>query len=138
MQSTETEEANAHHQREDAPDNTDEPASMPLPSDFRVFFQGGLFTLALLGALYLAQEIILPCVLAFVLMLVLHPAMRLLERFHLPRILSALLLIGLLFTLLVTFGTALAGPATTWAAKLPHLVYPHLRRLCATTHFDGT
>jgi predicted PurR-regulated permease PerM len=92
---------------------------MPLPSDVGKVFQGGLFILALLGALYVAREIILPVVLAFVLMLLLYPALRMLERLRVPRMLSSLLLIGLLFGVLVAFASALAGPAGTWAAKLP-------------------
>jgi predicted PurR-regulated permease PerM len=96
-----------------------ERTEMPLPSDFRIFFQGGLFILALLAVLYAAREIILPIVLAFILMLVLYPAMRLLGRLRIPRILSALLLIVLLFSVVIAFGTAVAGPAATWAAKLP-------------------
>jgi predicted PurR-regulated permease PerM len=92
---------------------------MPLPSDVGKIFQGGLFILALLGALYVAREIILPVVLAFVLMLLLYPALRMLERLRVPRMLSSLLLIGLLFGVLVAFASALAGPAGTWAAKLP-------------------
>jgi predicted PurR-regulated permease PerM len=96
-----------------------ERTEMPLPSDFGVFFQGGLFILALLAALYVAQEINLPIVLAFILMLVLYPAMRLLERLRVPRILSALLLISLLISVVIGFGTALMGPAATWAGKLP-------------------
>jgi predicted PurR-regulated permease PerM len=96
-----------------------ERTEMPLPSDFGVFFQGGLFVLALLAALYVAREIILPIVLAFILMLVLYPGMRLLERLRVPRILSALLLIGLLISVVIALGTALVGPAIAWAAKLP-------------------
>jgi predicted PurR-regulated permease PerM len=92
---------------------------MPLPSDVGKVFQGGLFILALLGALYVAREIILPVVLAFVLMLLLYPALRMLERLRVPRMLSSLLLIGLLFGVLVACASALAGPAGTWAAKLP-------------------
>jgi predicted PurR-regulated permease PerM len=94
-------------------------SEMPLPSDFGVLFQGGLFMLALLATLYVAREIILPIVLALILMLVLYPAMRLLERLRVPRMLSALLLIGLLFSIVIAFGTVLVGPAATWAAKLP-------------------
>jgi len=37
---------------------------MPLPSDPRTFFLGGLFALAALAALYVASSIILPVVLA--------------------------------------------------------------------------
>jgi predicted PurR-regulated permease PerM len=92
---------------------------MPLPSDLRSVFQGGIFVLALLAALYAAREIALPVVLAFILHLLLQPAMRMLERLRVPRTLGALLLISLLFGTIVAFGTALSGPAGTWAAKLP-------------------
>jgi len=92
---------------------------MPLPSDLRSVFQGGIFVLALLAALYAAREIALPIVLAFILNLLLQPALRMLGRLHVPRVLGALLLISLLFGSIVAFGTALSGPAGTWAAKLP-------------------
>jgi predicted PurR-regulated permease PerM len=96
-----------------------EQVEMPLPSDFRAAFEGGLFLLAFLAALYAAREIILPVVLAFVLRLLLQPAVRMLERFRVPGVLSALLLIVLLLGAVVTLGTALYGPAASWAAKLP-------------------
>src|SRR5215204_5661769 len=69
----------------------------PMPLDKTVVFQGGNFLLLLLGACYFAAEIVLPIVLAFVLMLVLQPAMRFLERWHLPRGIAALALILMLF-----------------------------------------
>ena len=92
---------------------------VPVPSDIKAVFQGGIFFLMLLGACYAAAEIVLPIVLAFVLMLVLQPAMRLLERWHLPRGLAALVLIVMLFGTLIGLGTALSGPAANWAQKLP-------------------
>jgi hypothetical protein len=95
------------------------PAGMPLPSDLRTAFQGGLFFLAFLAALYTAREIVLPVVLAFVLALLLQPAVRMLDRLRVPRALSAFLLIVVLLGAVVGFGTALAGPAASWAAKLP-------------------
>ena len=58
-------------------------AEMPLPSP-QTFFLGGLFALAVLATLYVASSIILPVVLAFVLQLLLQPAVRLLERVHFP------------------------------------------------------
>src|SRR5207248_791023 len=57
--------------------------------------------------------------LAFILNLLLQPAFRALERLRVPKMLGALLLIGLLFGTVVAFGTALSGPAASWAAKLP-------------------
>ena len=92
---------------------------VPVPSDIKAIFQGGIFFLMLLGACYAAAEIVLPIVLALVLMLVLQPAMRLLERWYLPRGLAALVLIVMLFGALIGLGTALSGPAANWAQKLP-------------------
>ena len=102
---------------------SDEPAGeqleMPVAIDLGSIFQGGLFVLALLAALYAAREIVLPVVLAVILKLLLQPALRMLERVRVPKMLGALLLIGLLFGTVVAFGTALSGPAGSWAAKLP-------------------
>jgi predicted PurR-regulated permease PerM len=92
---------------------------MPLPSDPKVIFLGGLFGLALLAAVYVAAEIVLPLVLAVVISLLLQPAMRLLERWHVPRLLAALLLMLAVFGTIVGLGAAIAGPASTWAGKLP-------------------
>ena len=69
----------------------DEQAEMPLPSNLQTFFLGGLFALGTLAAIYVASSIILPVVLAFVLKLLLQPAVRVLERLHLPRAVGALL-----------------------------------------------
>jgi predicted PurR-regulated permease PerM len=96
-----------------------EQVEMPLPSDLRTALQGGLFFLAFLAALYAAREIVLPVVLAFVLALLLQPPVRMLDRLRVPRVLSAFVLIVVLLGTVVAFGTALSGPAASWAAKLP-------------------
>ena len=92
---------------------------LPIPSDIKTVLLGGLFLLAMLGACYVASEIILPIVLAFVLSLLLQPAMRVLERFRLPRGVAAVFLILMLFGTLGGLGAALSGPAASWAQKLP-------------------
>jgi predicted PurR-regulated permease PerM len=97
----------------------EEPEEMPLPSDPKIIFLGGLFGLALLAAVYVAAEIVLPLVLAVAISLLLQPAMRLLERWHVPRLLAALLLMLAVFGTIVGLGAAIAGPASTWAGKLP-------------------
>ena len=89
------------------------------PTDIKAVFLGGLFALALLAACYAAAEIVLPIVVAVVLMLVLQPAMRLLQRLYLPRAIAALLMIFVVFAALAGLGTILSGPAATWAQKLP-------------------
>src|SRR6266540_3879942 len=96
-----------------------EPEEMPLPSDPKVIFLGGLFVLALVSTAYVASEIVLPLVFAIILKLLLQPALRVSERLRVPRILAAMLLILALFGTIVGLGTAISGPAGTWAAKLP-------------------
>jgi predicted PurR-regulated permease PerM len=100
----------------------EEPEEMPLPSDPKIIFLGGLFGLTLLAAVYVAAEIVLPLVLAVVISLLLQPAMRLLERWHVPRLLAALLLMLAVFGTIVGLGAAIAGPASTWAGKLPEAI----------------
>ncbi|MDQ0472453.1 AI-2E family transporter [Labrys wisconsinensis] len=78
-----------------------------------------LLAIAVLTIAYVAAEIILPLVLAFVLKLLLQPGMRLLERLHIPRALAALVLIVAVFSVIVGLGAAVAGPASAWAEKLP-------------------
>jgi predicted PurR-regulated permease PerM len=92
---------------------------MPLPSNPQTFFLGSLLTLAVLAAVYVASPTILPVVLAFVLQLILQPAVHLLERVHIPRAIGALFAILLVIAALVGFVAALSVPAATWAEKLP-------------------
>lgn len=94
-------------------------AEMPLPSDPKTVFLGGLFLMAALTAAYVTREVILPVVLAFILKLLLQPVMRLLERVKVPRVLASLLMIVLLFAIIGGVGSALSGPASDWAKRLP-------------------
>ena len=87
--------------------------------DLKTVFLGGLFALAMLAAAYVAADILLPLVLAFILKLLLQPAMRWLERLRVTRIAAALLLIVGVFGVIVGLGAAISGPASTWVAKLP-------------------
>jgi predicted PurR-regulated permease PerM len=97
----------------------DDPVEMPLPSNPQTFFLGGLFALGALAAIYVASSIILPVVLAFVLKLILQPAVGVLERMRVPRAIGALLPILLVIGGLVGLVAALSGPAATWAKRLP-------------------
>jgi predicted PurR-regulated permease PerM len=94
-------------------------AEMPLPSNPRAFFLGGIFALSVFATLYLASSVILPVVLAFVLQLLLQPAVRFLERVHLPRAVGALLTVLLAIGTLVGVLAGLSVPAANWATKLP-------------------
>jgi predicted PurR-regulated permease PerM len=97
----------------------EEPEDMPLPSDPKIIFLGGLFFFALLTISYVARDVVLPLIFATVLNLLLQPALRLLQGMHFPRLFAALLLILALFGTIVGLGAAISGPASTWAAKLP-------------------
>jgi predicted PurR-regulated permease PerM len=103
-------------------DAAEESDDMPLPTDPRTFFLGGLFGLACMTVLYVAAPIVLPLILALVLKLLLQPFVRLLEGFHIPRAIGAILSVMLV---LLAFGgtiSMLAGPAAAWAAKLPEAI----------------
>ena len=95
------------------------PKDMPLPSDAKTFFLGGMFLIAMLATAYVAREIVLPLVFAVMLNLLMQPVLSALERLRVPKPLGAVLLILLLFTTIVGLGTAVSGPAEAWIAKLP-------------------
>ncbi|URX61457.1 AI-2E family transporter [Luteibacter anthropi] len=96
-----------------------EAEEMPLPNDPKTVFLGILTVIAVLGCAYVAREVILPVVLAFILKLLLQPLMRLLARVRVPRPVAALLLIVALWGLLAGLGGMLSGPAQSWAQRLP-------------------
>ena len=104
----------------------DDSDDMPLPTDPKTVFLGGLFVLGCMAVLYVAAEIVLPLILAIVLKLLLQPFVRLLESVRIPRAVGAL--VSVLLVLLAFGGTisVLAGPAADWAGKLPDAI-PKLR-----------
>ena len=95
---------------------------MPLPTEPRTIFLGGLFVLALLAALYVASPIIMPLVLAIVLKLLLQPLVRLTDRVGAPRPLGAVFAIVLLVLVLAALISGVASPAAAWAGKLPDAI----------------
>ncbi|MBY0407934.1 MAG: AI-2E family transporter, partial [Rickettsiales bacterium] len=97
------------------------PPDAPLPDspNAQTFFMGGLFVFATLTLLYVAREIALPVVFAFVLKLMLQPAFRMLERLRIPRAPSAMLILLMFFSVIFVLGEILIDPASTWASKMP-------------------
>jgi predicted PurR-regulated permease PerM len=102
---------------------------MPLPTEPRVIFLGGLFIIAVLASAYVAREIILPLVFAIILKLLFQPFARFLERIRLPRVVAALLIIVILLGAVVMVGAAISGPAGAWASRLPEGVPKLQQRL---------
>ena len=87
-----------------------EDLEMALPSP-QTFFLGGLFALSLFVVLYLASSIFLPIVLAFVLKLLLQPAVRLFERLYVPRP------VGALVAIMLIPAWHIYGPTAMWSAN---------------------
>jgi predicted PurR-regulated permease PerM len=117
-----------------APDRLDagnpplaERLEMPLAQDPRTIFQGILCAIAVLACLYIAQDIVLPFVLAFVLKLLLQPLVSLLERLYLPRAAGALMAVAVLLSVFVGLGMLLSSPAAQWVSQLPE-TWPQLQQ----------
>lgn len=91
-------------------------------SDLKTFFLGGLFAMAFLTLLYVARDIAMPVVLAFVLKLVLQPLMRILQKWRLPRMAAAVILLLALVSAIAGLGTALSTPAAIWVEKMPQSI----------------
>lgn len=78
-----------------------------------------LATLAVGYTLWAAQSVILPVLLAAFFALIGNPIIRLLQRWHLPRLLAALLVLLMGLAATVTLTLQLAGPASAWARQVP-------------------
>lgn len=90
-------------------------------SKFRVPALYYLLTLAVLYTLYFAKTLLMPLLVALLFALLLNPSVKALKHCHVPRTLSAILLltaIGVPFTLL---GAQLLEPVQKWIGRLPEL-----------------
>jgi predicted PurR-regulated permease PerM len=92
---------------------------MPLPRNLQTFLLFGIFTILLFYTLYFTGEFVLPIIFAMILYLVLQPAMRAFMRLHIPKAVSAVLVICILFGALGALGFMLSAPAANWIAKGP-------------------
>jgi predicted PurR-regulated permease PerM len=93
--------------------------NLPLPHNAQSLLLTGIFTLLLFGTLYFTGELLLPIIFAFVLHLLLQPAMRALTKLHIPKSVSALFIILVLFGALGALGSTVSGPMAGWIAKAP-------------------
>jgi predicted PurR-regulated permease PerM len=109
----------AEIQAEDFADLAKPTDEMPLPTDLRSILLLGIFVLLTFYTLYFAREILLPIIFAFILNLLLQPAMRTLTRLRLPRAVAALLMILVFFGVVGGIGVSISSPAADWIAKAP-------------------
>ncbi|MDP5029564.1 AI-2E family transporter [Paraglaciecola sp.] len=80
-----------------------------------------LAVLAILYTLYFAQTLLLTLIATFLLALLISPLVTLFKRAHVPRLVSALLLVTLLIAPFSFLGVQLAQPVQKWAQLLPQL-----------------
>lgn len=83
--------------------------------------QKWLLALALLYTLYFARTLLIPVVLALLVGSVLTPLVSFLHSKHVPRTISALLMVASIGMPLAILGIELAGPAQKWAQRMPEL-----------------
>lgn len=79
----------------------------------------GLFTLALLGALFVARVVVLPIVLAILFSLLLAPVVRGLRRLHVPRWIASGVVVAAVVAAVGGLGYYLASPAADWMDRAP-------------------
>ena len=104
-------------------ERTGDPAEdMPLPHDWKTIYLGGLFLLAMLVVARVAQDVILPIVIALVLKLLLQPLVRLLERARIPKAWGAVVAVILLLAIIAGLGAVLTSPASGMLTNLPSTI----------------
>tara|TARA_R110002110_G_scaffold205066_7_gene417288 strand:+ start:446067 stop:447185 length:1119 start_codon:yes stop_codon:yes gene_type:complete len=80
-----------------------------------------LLALALLYTLYFAQSLLIPVVVAFLFALLLSSPVALFKRFHVPRSVSAIVLLAVIGGPFALLGIELAEPAQKWLTRVPEL-----------------
>jgi predicted PurR-regulated permease PerM len=79
----------------------------------------GLLILALFYTFYFAREFLLPVILAWILSLLLKPAVRGLARLKFPEALGAAMVLAALLAVVVAGAILLSGPASSWIQRAP-------------------
>ena len=106
-------------QAEDFADLAKPSEDMPLPTDLQTLIPLGIFVVLCFYTMYFTREILIPIFFAFVLNLLLQPAMRTAARLHVPRTIAALLMILIFFGVVGGVGASISSPAAEWIAKAP-------------------
>ena len=108
-------------------------SEMPSPRDLRSFATTAILALLVLVVLYFTSEIVLPIIFAFLLNLLLQPAMTALIKVHVPKTIAALFIILVFIGVVIGIGFSLSGPAAQWIAKTPQSLARLEQRLSAIT-----
>lgn len=81
----------------------------------------GTFMVLLLGCLYVAQSLLLPVFLAFLLSLVFSPLVRTLARFRIPKAVTAFAVVLALTASVIAGIYGLSGPVSGWIDEAPNI-----------------
>jgi predicted PurR-regulated permease PerM len=114
-------------------ESADSPNAIVLPRSPQSFAITAILTLLVLVILYFTGGVVLPIIFAFLLNLLLQPAMEALTRLHIPKTIAALLLILLFIGAVAGIGYSLSGPAADWISKAPQSIARLEQRLSAIT-----
>ena len=114
-------------------EHADKQSEMPMPRDWPSFALTAILVLLVLVVLYFSGEVILPILFAFLLNLLLQPAMNALIKVHVPKTMAALSIILLFVGAVTGIGFSLSGPAAAWIAKAPESIARLEDRLSAIT-----
>jgi len=103
---------------------TVEPPRAARRSDLRTLKRIAMTMLVLLvgGICYLAQELLIPLLLALLISLLLSPAVTLLERVRLPRAVASLLVLAALVAIMAAAVMSLAQPARDLVSSAPEMI----------------
>ena len=112
-------------------EHADKPSEMPMPRDWPSFALTAILVLLVLVILYFSGEVVLPILFAFLLNLLLQPAMNALIKVHVPKTVAALFIMLLLIGAVTGIGFSLSGPAAEWIAKAPQSIARLEERLSA-------
>src|SRR5262245_13386959 len=80
---------------------------------------GAVVAAIIIGALYVGRDVFIPVALAILLSFALAPPVRLLQRAHVPRAVSVLMVVVLAFASIFALGGIIAGQVAELAGELP-------------------
>ena len=127
MRSVRREVRDTHVQMADAPlDETDNKRPSLSRAEVVSFAVIGLFVIAVMAVLYVARAFFLPTMTALVVGTMLSPAARFLERYRIPRSVSAILIVGATWAGLAFMLALISAPVMEWTTRLPELL-PRLK-----------
>src|SRR4051794_29586623 len=102
---------------------------LPLPGDLKALALVGILGLLSVYTLYLTGDIVVPIIIAFLLKMVLQPAVEMLVGFHLPRFLAAFAVVIVVLGSISGLAFLLSGPAAAWVSKAPGSIAKLEKRL---------